>query len=119
MHMVSICRGGFGGLFGETVDQARMQCAGRQHAAAAGGQLDQVLGAAGDDRQERLVDGDDQDRAAIVRLERFVVVELGHLRADVVAQRARAAAAFAELPGQAGQQVGGRQVAPAPGRSRS
>ena len=89
-----------------------MQGAGRQHAGSARGQLYQIVGTAIGDRQKRLVDGENQDRAPVMRLERLVIVEVGHPCAAVVAQRPCPAASLAELPGDAGQERGGGYIAP-------
>ena len=53
-------------FIGQAVDQAGMQGARWQDACTACCELDEVLGAARDDRQKRLVDGEDQNGAAVM-----------------------------------------------------
>ena len=113
--------GGLGGLLGEPPDEVGVQFPLLQHARPAARQPQQVARAPPVNRQERVEDGGDEDRAARVDLDR--VVQLGGVRlvldplllllvvpADRVAQRAVRAAGVAELRRQLRQQVLGAQV---------
>ncbi len=103
------------GVRRQAVDEVGVQGALGEDAGAARGETDQIAGPPGHDGEEGLVDGEDQDRAAVVHLLRVGVAERPHGRVDIVAQRPAAADAFAELLRQAPEEPGRRQVAPGPG----
>ena len=63
-------------LVGQAIDQVRVDFALGEDAAAAGGKADEVAGASREDGEIGLVDGLDEQAAAIVDFESLAIIEL-------------------------------------------